>query len=254
VEQRCEDLKREVASLEGDKRNSVMILQELSDQISDLRNTSDSCRLSCEEEKRQMAELHRKKVKLEAFVNDFQDSNEEYFKVIKSVIDKVLGVLSDKKILLRYALLSITESIRNDPERYRLIFYNMSPSVIDCSSSSNSQDYIDSCMYGQQQQRQQNWLPDYDTEANMAIIIDEAEKLFYKLIKDCVNKTIVASDSKPSSSLSLSPRKELSDVQKDSTQKLSTACTYRKEWHSKECLYNLLLLSSPPSSLLPLLL
>jgi hypothetical protein len=229
VEQRCQELKREVYSLEGDKRNSVMILQELSDQISDLRNTSDSCRLSCEEEKRQMAELHRKKVKLEAFVNDFQDSNEEYFKVIKSVIDKVLGVLSDKKILLRYALLSITESIRNDPERYRLIFYNMSPSVIDCSSSSNSQDYIDSCMYGQQQQRQQNWLPDYDTEANMAIIIDEAEKLFYKLIKDCVNKTIVASDSKPSSSLSLSPRKELSDVQKDSTQKLSTACTYRKE-------------------------
>jgi Fe-S-cluster formation regulator IscX/YfhJ len=105
--------------------------KELSDQISDLRNTSDSCRLSCEEEKRQMAELHRKKVKLEAFVNDFQDSNEEYFKVIKSVIDKVLGVLSDKKILLRYALLSITESIRNDPERYRLIFYNMSPSVCE---------------------------------------------------------------------------------------------------------------------------
>ena len=55
VEQRCEDLNREVYSLEGNKRNSVMILQELSDQISDLRNTSDSYRLSCEEEKRQMA-------------------------------------------------------------------------------------------------------------------------------------------------------------------------------------------------------
>jgi hypothetical protein len=38
VEQRCEDLKREVCSLEGDKRNSTMILQELSDQVSDLRN------------------------------------------------------------------------------------------------------------------------------------------------------------------------------------------------------------------------
>ena len=56
----------------------------------------------------------------------------------------------------------------------------------------------------------------------VAIIIDEAKKLFYKLIKDCVNKTVanlkatnLASDSKPSSSSSLSllPRKELSDVQ-----------------------------------------
>ena len=71
VEQRCQELKREVYSLEGDKRNSTMILQELSDQISDLRNTSDSCRLSCEQEKRQMAELHQKKMKLEALVNDF---------------------------------------------------------------------------------------------------------------------------------------------------------------------------------------
>ena len=74
----------------------------------------------------------------------------------------------------------------------------------------------------------------------MAIIIDEGEKLFYKLIKDCVNKTVanlkttnLASDSKPSSSssssLSLLPRKELSDVQKDSTQRLAASYTYRKE-------------------------
>jgi hypothetical protein len=43
--------------------------------------------------------------------------------------------------------------------------------------------------------------------------------------------TNLASDSKPSSSsLSLLPRKELSDVQKDSTQKLAAAAyTYRKE-------------------------
>ena len=40
-----------------------MILQELSDQISDLRNTSDSRRLSCEEERRQLAELHQEKMK-----------------------------------------------------------------------------------------------------------------------------------------------------------------------------------------------
>jgi hypothetical protein len=78
VEQRCEDLKREVASLEGDKRNSIMILQELSDQISDLRNTSDSCRLSCEEERRQMRELYQKVMRLEALADDIQNNSEEW--------------------------------------------------------------------------------------------------------------------------------------------------------------------------------
>ena len=73
-----------------------------------------------------MAELHQKKMKLEALVNDFQDSNEEYLKIIKTVGEEVLGGLSNVKMFLRYALLSITESIRNNPERYRSIFYNMS--------------------------------------------------------------------------------------------------------------------------------
>ena len=115
VEQRCQELKRQVYSLEGDKRNSIMISQELSDQISDLRNTLDSCSLSCEQEKRNMAELHQKKVKLEALVNDYQDNNEEYLKVIKAVGEEVLSVLPNVKMFLRRALLSITESIRNNP-------------------------------------------------------------------------------------------------------------------------------------------
>ena len=78
-------------------------------------------------------------MKLEALVNDFQDSNEEYLKVITNVGEEVLGGLSNVKMFLRCALLSITESIRNNPERYRSIFYNMSPSITDYSS--NGQDY-----------------------------------------------------------------------------------------------------------------
>jgi cell division protein FtsB len=61
-----------------------------------------SCSLSCEE-KRQMADLHQKKLKLEALVNGFQDDNEEYLQVIKSVGEEVLGVLSNAKVFLRYA-------------------------------------------------------------------------------------------------------------------------------------------------------
>jgi hypothetical protein len=114
-----------------------MIVQKLSDQISELSNTRDSYRSSCEEERRQMVELHQKMIRLEALVNDFQDNNEEYLKIIKTVGEEVLSVLSNPKVFLRFALLSITESIRNDPERFRSIFYNMSPSMIDYSSSTS---------------------------------------------------------------------------------------------------------------------
>jgi hypothetical protein len=69
-----------------------------------------------------MAELHQKKMKLESLVNDFQDRNEEDLNVIKSVGEEVLSALPNVKVLLRCALLSITESIRNKPERFRSIF------------------------------------------------------------------------------------------------------------------------------------
>jgi hypothetical protein len=98
------------------------------------------------------------------------------------------------------------------------------PSIIDCYDS-NSQDYTASNMYGSQSQQYPSL--NYNTKANAAIIVDEAEKLYSKLIKDCMNKIVegikttdVVSDSE-SSSLSLSPRKELSDVQKDSTQRVA---------------------------------
>ena len=56
-------------------------------------------------------------------------------------------------------------------------------------------------MYGPDQQ--QNSSPDYDTEANTAMIVDEAEKLYNKLVRDCLNKIIT--DSAFSTSLSSLP-------------------------------------------------
>jgi hypothetical protein len=91
--------------------------------------------------------------------------SEEYIKITRAVGDKVLNVLSNAKVLLGYALSSITESIRNDPERYKLIFYNMSS-------------------------EEQHLSQDYNTEVNMAIIVNDAKKLFNKLVKDGINKVI----------------------------------------------------------------
>ena len=154
-----------------------------------------------------MAELHQKKVKLEGLVNDFQDNNEEYLKIIKTVGEEVLGGLSNVKMFLRYALLSITESIRNNPERYSSIFYNMS-SMTDYTSSNSSQDYTASCAYGPDQQQKSS--PDYNTEDNVSIIVEEAEKLYNNLVKDCTNKVMITdcTFSKSSSSLPLTDKEE----------------------------------------------
>ena len=62
------------------------------------------------------------------------------------------------------------------------------PSIIDCYDS-NGQDYTASYMYGSQSQQYPS--PNYNTEANVSIIVDQAEKLFNKVVKDCINKIII---------------------------------------------------------------
>jgi hypothetical protein len=188
VEYRYERLKREEGSLQARNHNSARTFQELSDLISTTRNTLEQYELSCKERGLEIKTLNKEYTALQELVNNFQNNNEEFIKIIKAVEDRVVSVLSNAKVLLRCTLLSITESITNNSERFRLIFYNM-PSIIDCYNT-NGQDYTDSYTYGQMQQQPQYLSPDNNTEANAAIMVGEAEKLFNKLVKDCINKTI----------------------------------------------------------------
>jgi hypothetical protein len=187
VEYRYERLKREEASLQAGNHNSARTLQELSDLISTTQNTLEQYESDCKKRGLEIKNLNKEYIASQELVNDFQNNNEEYVKIIKTVQEKVVSVLSNVKVLLRYALLSITESIRNNPERFRLIFYNMSPSMTDYYNI-NDQDYTDFYTYGQtQQQSQQYPSSNYNTEANIAMIVEEAEKLYSKVVRDCIN-------------------------------------------------------------------
>ena len=57
-------------------------------------------------------------MKLEAAVKYFENNNEEYIKIRKTIEEKVHSILSDRKMLLKLALLSLTESMRKDPDKY----------------------------------------------------------------------------------------------------------------------------------------
>ncbi|MGC2428284.1 MAG: hypothetical protein WA421_14690 [Nitrososphaeraceae archaeon] len=65
-------------------------------------------------------------------------------------------------------------------------------------------------MYGPDQQQKSS--PNYNTEANISMIVEEAEKLYNKVIKDCTNKVIIdctfSKSSLPSSLRLLPPSNE----------------------------------------------
>ncbi|MGB7955706.1 MAG: hypothetical protein WCF23_17170 [Candidatus Nitrosopolaris sp.] len=64
-----------------------------------------------------MGYLYQKRMQ-EGLVTHFENNNEEYLKIkIRKIFEeKVLSTLSDRKTQLKLAQLSISESIRNDPE------------------------------------------------------------------------------------------------------------------------------------------
>jgi hypothetical protein len=101
VEYRCEKLKRQEAYLQAGNHNSARTLQELSDLISTKHGTLKQYELSCKEQGLEITKLQLQKIRLEALVNDYQNNNEGYIKMTRAVEEKVFGVSSDRKALLR---------------------------------------------------------------------------------------------------------------------------------------------------------
>ena len=89
-----------------------------------MRKTLDQYQLSCKEQKLELTKLQMQKVRLESLVDNFQNNNEEYNKIRHTAEEKVVSILSDKKMLLKLALLSLTESMRKDPDGYS--FFDLS--------------------------------------------------------------------------------------------------------------------------------
>jgi hypothetical protein len=180
VEHRCERSKRDLDSIEAEKQNSARLLQELSDQIATMRKTLDQYQLSYKEQRLELTMLQMQKVRLQKLVDNFQNNNGEYNKIRNTAEEKVVSLLSDKKMLLKLSLLSLTESMRKDPDRYSSLIYHYKPPTA-ASADHSSNQYYEIASYGQRQ---------YPSQDCTAMILDEAEKLYNKLAKEIVNTTI----------------------------------------------------------------
>jgi hypothetical protein len=91
----------------------------------------------------------------------------------------VKSVLTDSKLLLQFALASVIESLRRNPELYNFISYS---TAVEITSTTYGSNYL-SLMSSQQQHHQQSFNDTYT-----ALILEESEKLFNKLTTELTNK------------------------------------------------------------------
>jgi hypothetical protein len=115
-------------------------------------------------------------------VYNYKNYNEEYVEVIKSIENKVHDFLSDKKKLLNTAIISLIESMRNDPEKYSALVYHNNNN--QNSSSTRSKDNNSNLL---NTSRQAVVLPpppydNYMIEYYKDIMLEEAEKLYNDIV------------------------------------------------------------------------
>jgi hypothetical protein len=190
IQCRYERLKREVNTLEFNKQQSRIALTFFNNKIETQRKALTSYRISCIRERREIRKLYNEKVRIEALVTGFKNNNEDYLNKIKRAAEeKVKDVLTNGKLLLKFATFSVIESLRRNPELYNFISYSTS---VETTSTTYGSNYL--LMSGKQQQS--------FNDSYIALIIEEAEKLYNGLTRELTNRVITAIATIRESSLS----------------------------------------------------
>jgi chromosome segregation ATPase len=114
----CDDLRTEINSLEDQVQNSRAILRELHNQITEQSSTAEHYRTSGRQEQVKLHSIRQKRTKEEVLVKNFLDTNEQYMKIRSIAEEKVCSTLPDSKVLLKYVLLSLVESMKKDPDTF----------------------------------------------------------------------------------------------------------------------------------------
>ena len=139
----------------------------------DLQNTL------CERKREESEQLNKDISRLETVISRFKSNNEEYLKIKNTVEEEISRFLKDGKVLLQFALASIIESIRRNPDKYNdhLVGNASLSSTMAANQSllSNIEDYKD-------------------------MILDEAKRLYDRLVKHFINSIMHNAADKSSSS------------------------------------------------------
>ena len=155
----------------------------MKNQIVSTTNLLNSFRLSCKRERREIQKLYNEKARLEAIVTEFKSNNEEYLNKIKQeAYEEVKSVLTDSKLILKFATFSVIESLRSNPELYNFISYSIS---VETATTYGS-NYLSLMLSGRQHQQQSF------NDTYTALVLEESEKLYNQLTTELTNRVMVA--------------------------------------------------------------
>jgi hypothetical protein len=160
-------------------------LYQLNNQIASTTNILNSFRISCIRERREIENLCNEKERLEAIVTGFKSNNEDYLKIKEAAEENVKSILTNTKLLLKFAILSVIESLRINPELCNFILYSTS---VETTYTTYGSNYTSLTLSGQQHQQSFN-------DTYTALILEESEKLYNKLTTELTKKTMAAAAS-----------------------------------------------------------
>jgi len=172
-------------------------IQDLSSYTTHMSKRLDTFKSECEKESAVFHDLIYQSAKLHTFVNNFKNNDPTYIKLVKTSRDEILRILSEKKALLSLAVLSIAESIRNNPDKYMSLVTNPDDNFYPSPSMATTiYDPRPACSHDMYQplhvEEQQHFYLLQNNRANM--LIDEAHKLYSFLTErflcDIVNENV----------------------------------------------------------------
>jgi predicted RNase H-like nuclease (RuvC/YqgF family) len=178
IEERFKRLRNDISALQFQKRIDERNLYQLNNQIASTTKLLTSYRISSIRERKEIENLHNEKSRLEAVVTQFKNNNEEYLKIKKTAEEKVKDVLTNGKLILKFATFSVIESLRMNPKLYNFVIHDNSNNTNIIYGSN-----YPSLMLSGLQQHQQSFNDSYT-----ALILKEAEKLYNKLTTQLTNK------------------------------------------------------------------
>jgi transposase len=184
LEKRFKRLRNDVSMLQFQKLIDERNLYQLNNQIVATSRLLNSLRMSCSRERREIENLYNERTRLEAIVTGFKNNNEDYLKIKQTAEEKVKDILTNSKLLLKFATFSVIESLRSNPELYNFISYSTS---VQTTSAAYGSNYLSLMSSGRQQHQQQSFNDSYT-----ALILEESEKLYNKLMTELTNRAIAA--------------------------------------------------------------
>jgi hypothetical protein len=137
--------------------------------------------MSCGRERREIENLYNETVRIANLVTHFKSNNEDYLKIKLAAEDMVKDILTNDKLILKFATLSVIESLRSNLELYNFISYSSS---VETTTTYGSNYPL--LMTGRQQQQLSF------NDSYTALILEESEKIYNKLTTEFTNRVISA--------------------------------------------------------------